>query len=225
VFGIKAPPTDKQAWGSEGHECLAKYLRDGTRSRESPTWPTVEQAIDANLLPEPGGDLLVESRFSCVLNHAIILDGFVDCAVVERGNLWIIDHKFTSDVRWCKTEKQLRNDPQALIYAAWAMDAYNVPTAHMRWIYYVSTYPSDGGARTPVCVRGVEFSLSADDDQFFNQIAQLEVDCAHILDLRTTPELHIEDVPTNASACRAYGGCYYRSRCAVSPTDRINSYF
>ena len=156
--------------------------------------------------------------------------GYVDLAAPPgawRDAPVIVDHKTTSDFRWCKTPETLRADPQAVAYARWAA---------MRYYGHVDGAPRIEDANRPVDVRFVYYrtrgavAVRAVDITFaVRELAAPWAGFAADVSLMRGYEALGADaaaaaqVPANLSACDSFGGCPHRARCeALRPARPAN---
>jgi PD-(D/E)XK nuclease superfamily len=104
--------------GTRVHAVLEKYLRDGSPIDATETWngyPIGAIALDmVPHLPPAGTVKNVEQSLRLVVNN-VTFTGRVD-AVHDNT---VYDHKTTSNLKNAKSEKTLKTDIQALIYARW----------------------------------------------------------------------------------------------------------
>ena len=128
------------ALGEAVHALLEDWLRDGT-----PIPDTFEGKIamaGIHLLPAPGV-AEVERKFRFQTPTAKYT-GKVDFHYRDPATgLWVIgDHKTTSGLGWAKTPDNLREDPQAMIYAHEAMLRHEVQEVELFWLCLLYTSPS-----------------------------------------------------------------------------------
>lgn len=227
VEDIKPPPSPKQEFGSEGHKHLERWLKDGLMPPNTPSGRTAQQGL--TLLPIPGPTLLVEHEISYAWGSSPVqIKGLVDCLTKYKSESYedcglLIDHKFTSSLKYAMSRDELLQDPQAIIYAVWPMLHWGLSTVVVRWIYYVASNPSSG-IRVPAGVRAVEGIFHRDDPIFHAQLRALGKDLQAIYDIRTCGVKGI-DLPPTPTSCGAYGGCYFQKKCALSAEQRAQCYF
>lgn len=223
VEGLFPPSTDKQTFGSAVHKVLEGWLKEGTPPDSNTQEGAIaKQGIRGGWLPTPSPNLLVEHEFLLQMDADIYTYGFIDC-VVPGTIPMVIDHKTTSDLRWAMTEGELGADPQALLYALWAMFHFNVPKVTARWIYYAATNP-EKGIRKPRGAKPIEFVFDSASGYFIEQIRQIVLDMRDIVHIRENKLPGITHKP-NPDACSAYGGCPHAEKCNLSSSERIDSYF
>lgn len=214
VERLKAPPSEKQTFGSQIHDQLEKWLRlakpPGEVARTGLKW-----------LPTPDESLLIEHKINFEWLPGIYMIGIIDCA--SQVDSLVIDHKTTSDLRWAMTTDQLFCDPQAIIYAVWAMLTWNQPIVKARWVYYAASNPPKGARRS----RGskpVEVIYHNRDQKFISQVGRITEDVRAIVDIRRQMIKGMDLEPTPGS-CNSYGGCFHQERCQLSTDEVIDRYF
>lgn len=205
--------------GSRVHKILEEYLEHGTL----PDQTTREGEIATSgihLLPEPGL-AIVEDTIGFIAPSGVRFTGRSDFTYLspniytwEGGAfnpLVIGDHKTTGDFRWMKTADILRNDPQALIYAADSLLKTGDPAVELHWVYYRT--------RGAPQARETRVTLTVGDIQEkFPRLDDIAHKIKHTL-ATYTPET-VMQVPANTDACEKYGGCPYRHICNISFGER-----
>jgi hypothetical protein len=125
------------------------------------------------------------------------------------------DHKTTTDFRWAKTEDELREDIQAMVYALATMEQYAVDEIECRWVYYRTRGARKSERRTIVVTR----------DHALRVVLEKAVPVVHqILGVRERQKLTVlqpRDLTPNVHHCSDYGGCSFREPCNISALDRI----
>jgi hypothetical protein len=221
--GLFVPSSIKQQFGTNVHQQLEGWLRKGTLPADSAEGRTAAQGIQKGWLPVPDSRLLVEHRFKFRVSPGLLVGGIIDCVAppgVAGSEVLLIDHKTTSDLRWAKKPDELRGDPQALVYAIWAMLEWRVEVVRARWIYYSASNPRNG-KRKPQGVLPVEVLLSISDPAF------IDVEVPRLLaDLEAMKKIRLEKqgglrFPPSPESCGLYGGCAHVGRCNLSGRDRL----
>jgi hypothetical protein len=196
---MPAPATEQQARGTAVHAALAGYLT-GT-----PLDTTTEAGLIAmagvHHLPTPRPGLWVERSWSLGLGSHTVTGTF-DLVDVDGGvPVRLYDHKTTGDFKWMKTPEVLREDTQAVLYAWAVLTLCGSGRSELaaQWTYF--------RAVKPFASRPVSTVVRVTDER----LRRLE----RSLDGMTTAEGcdPVRDLPGVASACDAFGGCPYRSRC------------
>jgi hypothetical protein len=119
-----------------------------------------------------------------------------------RYRLW--DYKTTSSFDWAKTEEELREDPQVLLYALHAMQTFDLQEIECSWIYLL-TDPTKQPKSYVVSVTVTRAEAEA-------AVLELAHSAAEAIDqIRQfkAGRLRVVDLPQDISACKAYGGCVY----------------
>lgn len=212
VLGIKPPEHPSAALGTEVHAQLEKYLIDGTLPDDSKAGKIAFPGLVH--LPKPGTvtvELNMEDHKDTLRLQLAGVDvtGRIDvfnAAGVDMPE--VLDHKSTSDLKWAKSEDELKTNPQMIIYAKFArhflqtkgMNINFVRTAHI--VYLTKGKPH---ARPTSVVLSNEHV----DEQWghlTNVVEQMK-----LTSVLTAPA---QAEPTEA-ACNKYGGCYFRDKCRV----------
>jgi hypothetical protein len=211
----RMPTTEPMKFGIEGHTLMERWLRYGEYPPDTDIGLTARQGIRKDWLPTPSEDLLVEIGIFLVLRElGAQIIGLADCITPPNGMEPIVtDHKFTSSLRWAKTQAELYGDPQARIYARWAREFFEVEQAQARWIYYAGSKPKGGERpRKPAGAQKVELTFGHDDKVWDG----IRADVEEIVRIRTYKQ-EPKSLEKNEAACDNYGGCPYRSVCMKQP--------
>jgi len=211
IDGKKQPTSPQMQFGTDGHTHGENWLRHGKKPDDSAPGKAFAQGIKH--LPAPGPHLLIEKKFEYKLTDEAWVIGYIDC-VDPSGDLpLVLDHKFTSDMRYAMSEADLLEDPQAQIYADWARREYSVDEVNLRWVYYIAS-GKDMATRKPKGSKAVEGTIVKSDrwNMILGQADQL-VDWRRNVDKG-------EDLAANLNSCDAFGGCYYKKQgmCSAVPT-------
>lgn len=140
--------------------------------------------------------------------------GFIDVKLVDVDhakkvcNIHIIDHKSTKNFKYCKTQKQLKKNPQAIIYCAVIRNEMreklgsdyiiNVKFSH-HYIHTVEPQP-------PATV-----TITFTEEELARGIAEVNADLQGILN--TKDEVDSDAVLPTMTACGMYGGCPFSAVC------------
>lgn len=193
------------------HAMLEGYLRDGTPLNLMTDEGECAQA-GAHLLPPPGAPgMLVEEPF--------ILEGWghrflgLKDITFPFAQPWpiVADHKTTSDFKWAKTEFQLYQNIQAVLYAAHAMIVSGKQVCELRWIYYKS--------RKPWKAKLVQTVVT--QEQITPTLERIKTLADEIQLVKSVPGIKAKDLPYNPNVCEKYGGCPYIELCALTPMERM----
>lgn len=151
-----------------------------------------------------------------------IASGVPDIPIALNGNTpLIIDFKTTSDLKWAKTPAQLKTDPQAMLYATWAMFETGARSVDLQWVY-MQTRGARRARRTYLRVFGQDVA------EFFPKLDATAVEmfevrkaCGDRQGEEAIP--FVLSLPPNPDACSAYGGCPHQHRCNLSPAQYVDS--
>lgn len=196
LLGIKGKTTDAMTRGSKVHEQLEKYLKDGTKPDENTTAGLIaSKGLD--LIPEPSEDNKIELSLAefPVPGLPIPFKGFIDYLVTdaEDGIIEVGDHKTTSAWKWAKTEEELAENTQLIIYARHVLehnpDALLIRLTH---VYYL-TRPPHGSKKVSVVVSRSHVYHE------FNLILKV------VQEMLDTAEQTLDHAPKNNKDCFAYG--------------------
>lgn len=238
IEGIKGPSSPSAQFGTDVHEHLELYLRDGKPIDLSNGTGQLALAM-LPYAPQPGTAAIEEWFYFDFWGHR--LRGKKDAE-----NDTVFDWKTTSDLMWAKSacpadagtktilvkdqeetvcarcggpvdrvgrcEKALVNDIAACVYATDAMLKSGLDYARLRWVYGVRKKPY----RT---VRLVEATLTR--EAVTPTLARVKKLADEITSIpRGTRAL---DLPYDMNACSAFGGCPYVGLCNLSPEETMRS--
>ena len=228
VEGFRPPASDRQQFGTDVHEKVEEWLRDGKSPDNSPAGQVVKRArASEGMRPAPDTRLLVEDEFRWKFNDVMDMGGFIDLVVppelTTKKRHKVQDHKTTSNLRWAKTPEQLEADEQAIIYAVDTMIRFDEKVVDAEWNYYAATNPKVG-PRKPSGVKMVTVTFDADDPIFQARLREMDKDLTEIHRIRENG-IPGKDLPPSPSACGDFGGCFHKDRCNLSQDDRIAGYF
>jgi len=254
--GIESEPHASAQLGTEVHAQLEGWLREG-KMLDMSTRAGLIAMSSLHLLPSPK---------SCDVERPFLIElfgfrfrGFKDFErgpEIHRSNgTWISgfvgDHKTSTDPsKWGKSADDLRNDTQAILYAAEHMHRFEAPSVELHWNYLrtsgspKATPVLDGtwerddegnvawmpNGRRPVITRG---ECEPVLERTYNAAKEMASICAQASakDLaaisredRVLPP-HALSLEPNAAACQAFGGCPHIERCNLSANDKIRSLF
>ncbi len=117
-----------------------------------------------------------------------------------RFRLW--DFKTTSSFDWAKTEDELREDPQVLLYALHAMQTFGLQEIECNWVYLRTEDSPKAYVVTVVVTR-------AEAEQAVLEMAETAAEVVDKVRLFKAGRLRVVDLEMNVAACTAYGGCVY----------------
>ncbi len=238
VARIQAEAGPAAALGTEiDDEQLQPFLRDGRPLDFSRPSGEIAQSILRYLPPagscDFGGVGLVQAHFEipsptwidgthCGLgfqgftdlwapNGGIELPEGVPLTVNGRTPPAVVDFKSTGDLKWAKTETDLKSDVQAQTYAFTAMYLTGSPVVDLVWLYM----------RTKGARQGKRVHLRVYADEVAKQFTSIDERARRIHALKkvVTDPLDLPPTPTH---CDAFGGCPYRDRCNLSPGEIVD---
>jgi RecB family exonuclease len=161
LLGMRGKTTDAMTRGSRVHEQLEKYLKDGTKP-EVKTTSGLIAAQGLEHIPSPKKFTKKENKVEASLaeypvpNLPIPFKGFIDYLVVDTddGIIEVGDHKTTSGWKWIKTEEELRENTQLVIYARHVLEHYPDATdIRLTHVYYLTRPPHSSRKVTVVVSR------------------------------------------------------------------------
>jgi hypothetical protein len=154
-------------------------------------------------LPPPGTGVI--ERHFILQSNGITYNGYIDWSGYFGGPT-VIDHKTTADLRWAKTEADLHNDVQAVIYALTGFVGFDTDRLRLLWNY--------GETKGRFDVRPVEthVHLPLVQEKFKRVI---EPTAAEIVEHRHA-KTHPLSLPPTPKACSSFGGCPHRHRCNLT---------
>jgi len=135
----KSPQTAAMARGSNVHKQLEDYLLSGVLPDTTIAGQIAQAGI--HLIPQ-SEEQHIEASLSefPVAELPIAFKGFID--VYIPGEIpHIIDHKTTSAFKWAKTEDQLKENIQMIIYARHVLEHCDAPEIDLTHIYYLTKPP------------------------------------------------------------------------------------
>lgn len=231
VCNIDSPTTASQALGKDVDDNkLQPYLSKGTPI-EIDTPAGQIAAAGLHLLPPPMySGLEVQKGFEMpVPKKNFGWRGFIDLWLPNRGLPdfedapgipIVVDFKTTKNWNWIKSADDLLVDPQAQIYAMYAMWATKAREVDLVWTYFRTTPP----------YKARRSSIRVNADHVVGQMEKLNEIGERMFALRvraeglTTAEAKFEfamSLPPSPEACSNFGGCPHRHLCNLSPADFI----
>ena len=239
IAGHKKPATKATTLGTQIHDVLEHYLKG--HGWDFATYPEAAKLAShlAPLLPEPKTwGLIVEGEWRNESHPRHAWSGRIDWilyALSPKLRIKIGDHKSTSSIaKWAKSEDDLRENVQAILYA-WhalatieatleAMVDEDVPTyavldlaqtveeIDLQWTYVQTTgKPSPTPRTLTLSKKHILDRMSLIDD-----VAE---GMSHALDTVTDPN----ELQPTTSACHKYGGCPFAPMCKMTTKQRISA--
>lgn len=219
IAKIPYPQHPSAALGERVHKILE--MSTARKSRPADLLPAVSEntpqkevlvaqaawdAIDSFLLQQTGRPLVDREA---QIEEAWELPQGAPLTLAARGRAdlvlpdFIVDWKTTSNLRWAKSAKELRSDPQVLMYSA-ALD----PDEPVRDFVHVYTQ-----TRNSPAARVVHTPI----DRFMREQGLIALD-KHVEAMAGCASAGAaEEVEPNTDACSRYGGCPFALRCMGRP--------
>jgi hypothetical protein len=225
--------------GHAVHHDLELWQRDGTPIDLSTDSGKIASA-GLRFLPRPSTHD-VEDYF-LLRTATATYKGLKDLRSGASPIVAVYDHKTTVNFKWMKTPEKLRSNVQANLYAVdevqrAASEGRHVERIELNWIYYLANPEKpkarkvqlhvlpDKNTAVPECPSNVEkahFGIMYYDELYEN-FAKIEHTAARMVQLYADHPKAM-DLPYNADACQAYGGCpYYKEQCTLTLGERIRS--
>lgn len=231
ICNIQSDTTASQALGKDVDDNkLQPYLRDGQ---------PIETESIAGQIAEAGRHLLPPPKYPGmeVQKHFLMpapggqfqWQGFIDLWTPNgglpdfeslQGTPVVVDFKTTKNWNWIKDAEQLAVDPQAQLYATWAMWATGKREVDLVWTYFRTTPP----------YKARRSHLRVNGEHVATQFRRLNAIGAKMLELRKAGK-GLEgqaaldfalSLPPSTDACNNFGGCPHRHLCNLSPADFID---
>lgn len=212
--------------GGEVHKQLENYLAGKPLDFTHPKGAGYIAAAGVHFLPEPNSPgMAIEKEFRFTSPRTgfvwngrkdLELDDSATIPDIEGGYPAVLDHKSTSNLRWAKTEEDLRWDVQANVYAHALMQKRGADAVDLVWVYYQTK-----GARSSKRTHLRVFKDHA--QRAFDLIEDIATDMAKHLDAADgQQDLHafVNSLNPTPTACGAYGGCPYQHVCKLTIEQR-----
>jgi hypothetical protein len=236
-MGFRKPPTASTLLGTGCHTVSENVIletldadgrvedlsvrRDGKDGHRAIVRPALSTLLDLRERVRAGTGR-VELSMKRKLRNGLDLIGRIDFIDIADEPL-VVDHKTSSDLKYAKTEEELRTNIQMLAYAYEAVClkplAQGVRVAHNVML----TRGAPTARYTDVVIPRQEIHAG------WTRIQDISDKM-----IETSKLASPADVPPTESACNNFGGCFHRDRCAAikaaksgqpapSPYDGINS--
>src|SRR5208282_2667310 len=215
VAGVEEPPSPAAELGRAVHAELEKYLRGGEINFTTEVGYIAAAGLEH--LPKPGTlGLRVEEEFHFEGPSGHSYLGYKDLevpGVVQLAQIGIVyDHKTTSDLKWQKTEDDLKKDVQATLYAVdYFRNHPDESEVELRWVYY----------QTKNTKKSAITRLRVHQNDAWNRFLEIEQIAET---MSTAAEKQPLELPPNINHCSAYGGCPHQGRCNLSPFEKMRSH-
>ncbi len=212
ILKLPEPQRSFQALGQEVHKHLEHYTTLGTLP---PVDTKAGQIATVGLdhLPKPSPKHIVEKHLRLECGHDLFLHGYPD--LIPADEYAVYDYKTTSNLSYAITPAALQTDPQALVYGMWLQrHRQSADPMQFVWLYYRT--------RPPYKLHVVRTTLPAGllkhnfNEHVLNPAREMLLLRRHASATTYDPN----ELPGNAHACDAYGGCPYRDRCSLHTDER-----
>lgn len=214
VLGYLEPETISQLRGTAVHLYIENALTGKSNDDALSDVAALGEALLEHLPSPENGDLKVEQKFAEDI-CGIPCTGTIDLLQAATGSIW--DHKTTSQQQYAKPEAELREDPQAIMYAAYATQVLGWSSATLQWNYVLTRGFPD------VISTKVVFSAEQARLLFDKHIRPPYEEMKELRKQHRQGLLQIiADVPGNTASCTKYGGCPHRKYCAHASTIQDN---
>lgn len=233
ILGVEQPPSDATDLGSEFHRELEHWL--GKRKPPSQITLAGRMAREAmKNLPMPIVNVEREVNFEY---GGVQYQGHIDADWLEGDVIRYHDHKSTSSLGWAKTEDDLREDPQHIIYGkALLLLTPSARSVHASWQYTETKAPHH---QLLVQIRRRPQEVERDMQALHETVG---LPMWRILEHRERVQFSphelqklADSLPKNFSHCSAYGwrtpegekrrGCYLMDQChrGLDPRHRLKA--
>ena len=216
IAKIRSPQNAAAKLGGEVHAHLEKWLRDATPPPDTKSGIIAQRMIPTliahGVLPGSG---VVERRFWFRTRLGHQYTGFIDWSGVLGDMVaTVIDHKTSGDLRWAKTEADLHNDIQAVIYAVVGFVGFGTDTLQLMWNYGETKKKKNTYAVKPVKTT-VHLAVVADKFERVIEPVAAEIIFHH------HAQNHPLSFPPSPQSCGAYGGCPHQGRCNLTDQEKL----
>lgn len=226
IAKIEAAPGAGADLGGRAHRVWERYLGTGERPDfVADTEAAAVASLTLHLLPQPKTEgMTLERHFrfkSAITGH--VYHGFKDFELPPGipqpqleldGSAPVVgDHKTTKSIDdYAKSEDDLQDDAQSVLYGLDAMARFETPFADLAWIYA----QTKGAKRSKPVVTRLHQAQAL---KVFRVIEEVAAEASAVLDKGLQPL----DLPPTPEACRAFGGCPYQHLCNLSPSQKARS--
>lgn len=212
IDGLPSPPNKYAEMGTRVHAALEQWLGTCELPSDDTLPGVVARAMIPHLPPPQAVQAENIEREFAWSRDGVSFRGFMDLLVPSSTGCTIYDHKTTSDLAWAKTPDDLLEDVQATLYACVAMDELQIDAVDLQWTYATrKPRPSVQPTKLRVLREDIEPRVSR------------TVQSAQEMLLIHAAGCSASEVPYDASACQAFGGCPFQENCNLTPQQRIQS--
>jgi RecB family exonuclease len=227
ILGLQTPQNASAALGEAVHAQLEAYLNDGDYPDTAKTAGRIAEA-GLNLLPAPGtvftevpmhgtdrnkkepgaDDVPLPGAMPRLFVAGMPVNGYIDVLDVSADSPVVLDHKTTGDLKWAKTEADLREDVQMVLYGSYALDvvasmgvqADTVTAGHI--VYLTKGAPLAKATKVTL----TRDHLALERKKIAETVEEMKVSAK-----ARTPDA----VTGEPSSCSKFGGCHFKDKCAA----------
>lgn len=196
IVGIETPSTAATELGSAVHAALEDYLVAGGELPDSEAGQIAASGL--HLLPRGRVEVEVSLADMPLRDSPVDVVGFVDAIYPDAHHL--LDHKTSSNQRYTKTPRELKQNIQLLLYARAYLDRCDAEKVTLTHVYY--------GTRSRWSKR-VDVEVSR--EWVLERWEEIKREIKHMM--TTSDAATARDVAPNREACDKYGGCPFRAQC------------
>jgi hypothetical protein len=221
IAKIKSPPHPSAVFGTRVHAKLESWLREGTPPVSKPFDSSEDAKASALALRmistltnngiQPGqGE--VERYFCFRTAKGHYYNGLIDWSGIVFNTPCVTDHKTSSSIsKYGKTEADLHNDVQSVVYSIVGFAGFNTNTLGLLWNYG----ETKGRGDTKAVKALVHLPIVQEK---FESVIEPAVE--EIVWHRRAGN-HPLTFPPNAASCDMFGGCPHRQRCGLSNQQKL----
>jgi len=209
---VFSEPNASAELGTLVHQNLEKWLADQVIPESDRAGKIARSMLRHLPAPQAVRAENVERGFQVRLGGHLFV-GYTDLFMPGQSPPTVYDHKTTSDFCWAQTHEGLLVDVQATLYSYWAfIHLKDVQEVQLQWTY----------GRT----RGTPVSMIVS-----RTVTKKEIEPRLELTMQSAEEMALikasvktaMEVPYHAEACEAFGGCPYRAKCNLTPSERMGA--
>lgn len=215
IAGVPDPAGEGAISGNKIHKHLERWFKAGTFPSGNDVEARAAIAMAQHLAKQgiQYPQERVEEPFEIEL-QGVKWRGIRDLVYQDGDALVVHDHKTTSGLQWAKTEEELKEDVQSVLYARVAFEESDV--VDLQWLYGTR----EKNKQKHVLVQQTRFNITRNEVE--SAMPPIIAAGKRILELyEATP--HPNELPANLHLCKAFGGCPYWDVCDLSPLQRAQA--